>query len=255
MEVHFTPEQEAQIAEMATKFGAEPERLVKDVLVRYLDDEARFLAAVEKGIAAAERGEISSRSRRVRRKDLRTIAPGSICVTTERPLLRSAIACTFVARVWRDQAKNNAIRADTRIRVEQVSCHRWRTLIEQRRGRSCPLVGAGEGGIVDANGVEKMFRPTHRFDRLQNHGVAFAANGYREGLKTKFLRQRNGLTGTRFHNVHSLHGIHPDGARLPMQSTTAWSGRKGSSTIEVREMGFEEPWSAARLVIATRPVN
>jgi predicted transcriptional regulator len=31
--------------------------LVKDVLVRYLDDEARFLAAVERGIAAAERGE------------------------------------------------------------------------------------------------------------------------------------------------------------------------------------------------------
>ena len=30
---------------------------MKDVLVRYLDDEARFLAAVEKGIAAAQRGE------------------------------------------------------------------------------------------------------------------------------------------------------------------------------------------------------
>lgn len=30
---------------------------MKDVLARYLDDEARFLAAVEKGLAAAERGE------------------------------------------------------------------------------------------------------------------------------------------------------------------------------------------------------
>ena len=57
MEVHFTPEQEAQIAQMATKVGTDPERLVKGVLVRYLDDEARFLAAVEKGIAAAERGQ------------------------------------------------------------------------------------------------------------------------------------------------------------------------------------------------------
>jgi predicted transcriptional regulator len=57
MEVHFTPEQEAQLAQMATKVGTDPERLVKDVLVRYLDDEARFLAAVEKGIAAAERGQ------------------------------------------------------------------------------------------------------------------------------------------------------------------------------------------------------
>jgi predicted transcriptional regulator len=42
---------------MATQAGTNPERLVKDVLVRYLDDEARFLAAVERGIAAAERGE------------------------------------------------------------------------------------------------------------------------------------------------------------------------------------------------------
>ncbi|MCU1276164.1 MAG: hypothetical protein JWO48_3595 [Bryobacterales bacterium] len=57
MEVHLTPEQEAQLAQMATKAGTDPERLVKDVLVRYLDDEARFLEAVEKGIAAAERGE------------------------------------------------------------------------------------------------------------------------------------------------------------------------------------------------------
>jgi predicted transcriptional regulator len=57
IEVRFTPEQEVEIAQMATLVGAEPERSVKDVLVRYLDDEARFLAAVEKGIAAAERGE------------------------------------------------------------------------------------------------------------------------------------------------------------------------------------------------------
>jgi predicted transcriptional regulator len=57
MEVHFTPEQEAQLALMATKAGTRPERLAKDVLIRYLDDEARFLAAVERGIAAAERGE------------------------------------------------------------------------------------------------------------------------------------------------------------------------------------------------------
>jgi predicted transcriptional regulator len=57
MEVHFTPEQEAQLAQIATKEGTNPERLVKDVLVRFLNDEAQFLAAVEKGIAAADRGE------------------------------------------------------------------------------------------------------------------------------------------------------------------------------------------------------
>ena len=57
MEVHFTPEQQAQLAQMATKAGTNPERLVTDVVARYLYDEARFLEAVEKGIAAAERGE------------------------------------------------------------------------------------------------------------------------------------------------------------------------------------------------------
>jgi predicted transcriptional regulator len=57
MEVHFTPEQEAQIAEIATKTGRDPENLVKDILARYIDDEARFLAAVEQGLVAAERGE------------------------------------------------------------------------------------------------------------------------------------------------------------------------------------------------------
>jgi predicted transcriptional regulator len=57
MEVQLTPEQEAQLAEMAIKAGTNPERLAKDVLIRYLDDESRFFAAVEKGITAAERGE------------------------------------------------------------------------------------------------------------------------------------------------------------------------------------------------------
>jgi predicted transcriptional regulator len=57
MDVQLTPEQEAQLAEIATKAGTNAERLAKDVLVRYLDDEARFLAAVDPGIAAAERGE------------------------------------------------------------------------------------------------------------------------------------------------------------------------------------------------------
>lgn len=57
MEVHFTPEQQAQIAQVATKAGTVPERLVTNVVVRYLAEEARFLAAVEKGLVAAERGE------------------------------------------------------------------------------------------------------------------------------------------------------------------------------------------------------
>lgn len=39
MEVHFTSEQEAQLAELARKSGAEPEQLVKDAALRLLRDE------------------------------------------------------------------------------------------------------------------------------------------------------------------------------------------------------------------------
>jgi predicted transcriptional regulator len=57
MEVRFSPEQQAKLAEIATKAGTEPERVVANLVARYLDEEARFLAAVENGIGAAERGE------------------------------------------------------------------------------------------------------------------------------------------------------------------------------------------------------
>jgi predicted transcriptional regulator len=57
MEVHFTPEQEAQLAQISTQEVTDPERLVKDAALRLLDEDARFHAAVEKGIAAANRGE------------------------------------------------------------------------------------------------------------------------------------------------------------------------------------------------------
>ncbi|MEX2301069.1 MAG: hypothetical protein WD733_09045 [Bryobacterales bacterium] len=57
MEVRFTPEQEAQLSQIATKTGTDPEHVVKNVVTCYLNDEARFLAAVERGLAAAERGE------------------------------------------------------------------------------------------------------------------------------------------------------------------------------------------------------
>ena len=57
MEVRFTPEQEAQLAQIATSEGTEPERLVKDAALRLLHEDARFRAAVREGIAQADRGE------------------------------------------------------------------------------------------------------------------------------------------------------------------------------------------------------
>ena len=57
MEVHFTPEQEAQLAQIATKAGTGAEQLVKDAALRLLREDAHFRAAVREGIAQADRGE------------------------------------------------------------------------------------------------------------------------------------------------------------------------------------------------------
>jgi len=57
MEVHFTPEQEAQLAQIAANAGTDAERLVKDAALRLLQEDARFRVAVREGIAQADRGE------------------------------------------------------------------------------------------------------------------------------------------------------------------------------------------------------
>jgi predicted transcriptional regulator len=57
MEVHFTPEQEARVAQIAGHAGTDSEELVKQAALRLVDEDTRFLAAVEKGIAAADGGE------------------------------------------------------------------------------------------------------------------------------------------------------------------------------------------------------
>ena len=57
MEVHFTPEQEAQIARIAASNGTDPEAVVKDATLRVLDEDAHFRAAVLEGKAYADRGE------------------------------------------------------------------------------------------------------------------------------------------------------------------------------------------------------
>ena len=57
MEVHFTPEQETQLSQIAMRAGTDAERLVKGAALRLLHEEARFRAAVQEGIAQADRGE------------------------------------------------------------------------------------------------------------------------------------------------------------------------------------------------------
>ena len=57
MELHFSPEEEAQLAQIAMKEGTDAARLVKDAALRLLEEDARFRAAVRVGIAQADRGE------------------------------------------------------------------------------------------------------------------------------------------------------------------------------------------------------
>jgi len=63
MEVHFTPEQEAQLSQIASHAGTDTEQLVKDAALRLLEQDARFRVAVRAGIAQADRGNSSKRKR------------------------------------------------------------------------------------------------------------------------------------------------------------------------------------------------
>jgi len=42
MEVYFTPEQETQLAQLATKAGTDAKQLVKDAILRLIKDEISF---------------------------------------------------------------------------------------------------------------------------------------------------------------------------------------------------------------------
>ncbi len=58
MEVHFSPEIETRLQQVALANGKDAEQLVTDTVARMLERQARFVAGVEKGIAAADRGEL-----------------------------------------------------------------------------------------------------------------------------------------------------------------------------------------------------
>jgi predicted transcriptional regulator len=58
MEVHFSPDVETRLQQVASSHGKDVEQLVKDTAARMLDNHARFIAAVQSGIAQADRGEL-----------------------------------------------------------------------------------------------------------------------------------------------------------------------------------------------------
>ena len=57
MEVYFTPEQEAQLAEIAAHTGSSAEIFVHDAALRLLEEDRRYLEAIQKGEDALDRGE------------------------------------------------------------------------------------------------------------------------------------------------------------------------------------------------------
>ena len=58
MEVHFTPEQEAQLWQVAARAGKDAERWVRELALRAIEETARFRAAVRKGITQDDNGEL-----------------------------------------------------------------------------------------------------------------------------------------------------------------------------------------------------
>jgi predicted transcriptional regulator len=57
MEVRLEPEKEQQLAQIAAQRGLKTGELAQQVLDRYLEDDSRFIEAVNIGLASADRGE------------------------------------------------------------------------------------------------------------------------------------------------------------------------------------------------------
>ena len=58
MEVHFTHEQEARLLKIAMHEGIDPAQLVKEAVLRLLEDDTRFRNAVRQGIQQADQGQL-----------------------------------------------------------------------------------------------------------------------------------------------------------------------------------------------------
>ena len=59
MEVDLTPDLEAKLTRLAAEQGRDTRALVREALERFLEYDEWFAREVEKGLAAADRGELS----------------------------------------------------------------------------------------------------------------------------------------------------------------------------------------------------
>jgi predicted transcriptional regulator len=58
MEVRFSPEQEAQLSQIANYNGTAAEQLVKQAALRLVEEDAEIRAGIQRGIEQANRGEL-----------------------------------------------------------------------------------------------------------------------------------------------------------------------------------------------------
>ena len=57
MEVHLTPELSSKLEQLANERGSDTDSLAQEAISRYLQEEARFVEAVQLGESQLERGE------------------------------------------------------------------------------------------------------------------------------------------------------------------------------------------------------
>jgi predicted transcriptional regulator len=69
MEVPFSPDVEAELQQVAASYGKTAAEFVRQAMSNTLERRAQFLAAVDRGIASADRGELIEHEEAMQRLD------------------------------------------------------------------------------------------------------------------------------------------------------------------------------------------
>jgi predicted transcriptional regulator len=69
MEVHFAPDTQAQLNQLAASQGKAAEQVVEETVARVLRQQAQFIEGVNRGIAADDRGDLIDHAEVVDRVD------------------------------------------------------------------------------------------------------------------------------------------------------------------------------------------
>ena len=69
MEIHLAPDMEAQLQHLATSQGKSAAQIVEETVTRMLKHQSAFFESVQRGMAAAKRGDVISHEEVVARID------------------------------------------------------------------------------------------------------------------------------------------------------------------------------------------